>query len=93
MKKRRPKRHTQLNVLVDRGDQPPEHQLHVYRCAAEDYRYTHDTVFKTGLAESRITARITPSAIASTIEEAVSYKVFTRPTFKTRAMAASPGRR
>jgi hypothetical protein len=56
------------------------------------HRYTRDTVFKTGLGESRITARITPSAIASTIEEAVSYKVFTRPTFKTRAMAASRSR-
>jgi hypothetical protein len=32
------------------------------------HRYTHDTERNTGLGDSRITARITPSPIASTIE-------------------------
>jgi hypothetical protein len=32
------------------------------------HKYAHDTALKTGLGDSLITARITPSTIASTIE-------------------------
>ena len=32
------------------------------------HKYTHDTDLKTGLGDSRITARMTPKMMASTIE-------------------------
>ena len=69
MEERRPERHAQLNVLHrSSGSVPRTSTARRSVCRGISTGYTHDTDRNTGLGDSRITARITPSAIASTIE-------------------------